>query len=110
MSGNEPGSAVGATWSGVGGEAVLGQPRAEPLLVAKPERQTSPFIFASPHSGRVYPPSFVRQSRLDPLTLRKSEDAYVDELFAAMPSLGAPLIAARFPRAFVDVNRAPGEI
>jgi N-formylglutamate deformylase len=110
MSGNEPGSAIGAALSGIGGDAVLDQLRAEPVLLAKPERQTSPFIFASPHSGRLYPPSFARQSRLDPVTLRKSEDAFVDELFADMPSLGAPLLAARFPRAFVDVNRAPGEI
>jgi N-formylglutamate amidohydrolase len=110
MSGNEPGSAVNVVMSGVAGDAVLDGLRAEPVLVAQPERQTAPFIFASPHSGRLYPASFARQSRLDPVTLRKSEDAFVDELFAAMPSLGAPLIAARFPRAFVDVNRAPGEI
>ena len=110
MSGDEPGGAVGAALSGITGDAVLDQLRAEPVLVAKPERQTSPFIFASPHSGRLYPPSFARQSRLDPVTLRKSEDAFVDELFADVPLLGAPLLAARFPRAFVDVNRAPGEI
>jgi N-formylglutamate deformylase len=84
--------------------------RSQPVLLLRPEQQRAPFIFASPHSGRIYPPSFLRRSRLDPITLRKSEDAFVDELFAAVPELGAPLIAARFPRAFVDVNRAPGEI
>jgi N-formylglutamate amidohydrolase len=110
MSGDESGGAVGAALSGITGDTVLDQLRGEPVLLAKPERQTSPFIFASPHSGRLYPPSFARQSRLDPVTLRKSEDAFVDELFADVPLLGAPLLAARFPRAFVDVNRAPGEI
>jgi N-formylglutamate deformylase len=110
MSGNEPGSAVNAALSSIAGDAVLDQLRAEPVLLACPERQTVPFIFASPHSGSLYPASFARQSRLDSVTLRKSEDAFVDELFAAMPSLGAPLLAARFPRAFVDANRAPGEI
>ena len=47
---------------------------------------------------------------MDPITLRKSEDAFVDELFAPVAELGAPLIAARFPRAFIDANRSPGEI
>ena len=72
--------------------------------------QTSPFVFASPHSGRLYPASFVAESRLTPLALRRSEDAFVDELFAAVAPLGAPLIAARFPRAFVDANRAAREL
>jgi N-formylglutamate deformylase len=84
--------------------------RARPVEVWRPGRQTAPFIFASPHSGRLYPESFARQTRLDPVSLRKSEDAFVDELFGSVPALGAPLIAARFPRAFVDVNRAPSEI
>src|SRR5215831_20675206 len=91
MSGNEPGNAVDAVMSGIAGDAVLNGLRAEPLLVAKPERQTAPFIFASPHSGRLYPASFARQSRLDPVSLRKSEDAFVDELFANVTALGAPL-------------------
>ena len=76
----------------------------------KPARQTLPFVFASPHSGRVYPTSLVSHSRLDAVTLRRSEDAFVDELFAGVTALGAPLIAARFPRAYCDVNRAPGEL
>jgi N-formylglutamate deformylase len=58
----------------------------------------------------VYPASFARQTKLDPISLRKSEDAFVDELFAPVAELGAPLLAARFPRAFVDANRSPGEI
>ncbi len=91
-------------------DGVLEDLTLRPVEVLVPERQTAPFIFASPHSGRLYPRSFVRQSRLDAVTLRKSEDAFVDELFASVSALGAPLIAARFPRAFVDVNRAPGEI
>jgi N-formylglutamate deformylase len=91
-------------------DAALEDLRSSPVAVLRPERQTAPFIFASPHSGRLYPESFARQTRLDPVSLRKSEDAFVDELFSSVTALGAPLIAARFPRAFVDVNRAPGEI
>lgn len=81
-----------------------------PFEVARPPEHAAPFVFCSPHSGRVYPRHFVAQSRLDPHTLRRSEDCYVDELFQAVPALGAPLIAARFPRAFLDVNREPYEL
>ena len=67
-------------------------------------------MFASPHSGRSYPQSLIAESRLDALTLRRSEDAFVDELFAGVAGLGAPLIAASFPRAYCDVNRAMSEL
>jgi N-formylglutamate deformylase len=83
---------------------------AEPVVVRTPRGQRAPFIFASPHSGRFYPLSFAQSSRLDPISLRRSEDAFVDELFDSVTELGAPLICARFPRAFVDANRAPGEL
>jgi N-formylglutamate deformylase len=83
---------------------------AEPYRLLEPAGQTVPFVFASPHSGRIYPESFVAQSRLGPLSLRRSEDAFVEELFAAAVDLGAPLIAARFPRAYLDVNRSPAEL
>lgn len=69
-----------------------------------------PFVFNSPHSGRDYPRAFVAASRLDATTLRRSEDTFVDELFAGAVSLGAPLMRARFPRAFIDVNREAYEL
>lgn len=80
------------------------------FMVVAPVVQTVPFVFCSPHSGRIYPKHFLSQSRLDPLTLRKSEDSLVDELFQSVARLGAPLIAARFPRAYLDVNREPYEL
>jgi len=83
---------------------------AEPFRLHRPFRQTVPFVFASPHSGRCYPASFIAQSRLSATNLRRSEDAFVDELFCGAVALGAPMIAARFPRAFLDANRAPSEI
>jgi len=83
---------------------------AEPFRIHRPSQQTVPFVFASPHSGSCYPASFVAKSRLSPVALRRSEDAFVDELFAGAVALGAPMIMARFPRAFLDVNRAPDEI
>jgi N-formylglutamate deformylase len=81
-----------------------------PFQIRRPDSQAIPFVFASPHSGRVYPSDFVTQSRLSALSLRRSEDAFVDELFAPAIALGAPLIAAEFPRAFVDANRNPAEL
>ena len=81
-----------------------------PILVARPVRQTSPLIFCSPHSGRIYPTPFLAMSRLGALALRRSEDAYVDQLFGSAVNHGAPLLAALFPRAYLDVNREPFEL
>jgi len=80
------------------------------LMLCQPLRQTVPVVFASPHSGRDYPEEFLAAARLDPLGLRRSEDSFVDELFAAAPRHGAPLLAARFPRAFCDANREAWEL
>lgn len=81
-----------------------------PVMVARPREMLAPVVFASPHSGRAYPAAFVSASRLDPLRLRRSEDSFVDELFAEVPGLGMPLVAATFPRAFCDANREPWEL
>jgi N-formylglutamate amidohydrolase len=78
--------------------------------ILEPDVRSSPVTFNSPHSGARYPASFLAASRLDPKTLRRSEDAYVDELFAPAPRFGAALMRAHFPRAFVDVNREPYEL
>lgn len=75
-----------------------------------PQRQVTPVIFASPHSGRAYSAAFLQQTVLDAQMIRSSEDAFVDELFAAATQYGAPLIAACMPRAFLDLNRAPDEL
>jgi N-formylglutamate deformylase len=83
---------------------------AAPLRLARPVRQTAPLVFASPHSGRNYPADFLAQARLDPVGLRRSEDCFVDDLFADAPAHGAPLLAATFPRAFCDANREPWEL
>lgn len=76
----------------------------------RPKAQATSVIFASPHSGRAYSPAFLEQSILDSRALRSSEDAFVDELLAAAPELGAPLLLADVPRAFLDLNRAPDEL
>ncbi len=81
-----------------------------PFDIRAPDVQTVPLVFASPHSGCEYPADFVANSQLDPLALRRSEDSFVDDLFAAAPALGAPILRALFPRAFIDVNREPFEL
>ena len=81
-----------------------------PFTVARPEALQGPLVFNSPHSGRIYPSTFLAASRLDSLALRRSEDAYVEELFGFVTSLGAPLLHAHFPRAYLDVNREPYEL
>ncbi|MGH6968932.1 MAG: N-formylglutamate amidohydrolase [Stellaceae bacterium] len=83
---------------------------AEPVEVLANGGQAVPLVLASPHSGADYPVEFLAASRLDALTLRRSEDSFVDEIFGATPALGAPLLRARFPRAYVDVNREPFEL
>ncbi len=84
--------------------------RPAPVVVRRPPVQTVPVVFASPHSGRIYSPEFLAAARLDPLSLRRSEDSFVDELFVDAPLYGAPLLTAHFPRAWCDVNREPWEL
>ena len=87
------------------------QPEASAAVeVLRPAVHSVPLVFASPHSGRDYSAEFVASARLDLHGLRRSEDSFVDELFAAAPELGAPLLTAKFPRAFCDVNREAWEL
>ncbi|MEM9733172.1 MAG: N-formylglutamate amidohydrolase [Pseudomonadota bacterium] len=81
-----------------------------PFMVEAPAEQRVPFVFNSPHSGRHYPASLLKNARLDTVQIRRSEDVMVDRLFSAMPRLGAPLLKACFPRAWLDVNREPYEL
>lgn len=83
---------------------------APPFEVREPEMHVAPFVFCSPHSGRVYPSVLRNAARLDLAQLRKSEDCLVDELFQGVVGEGAPLIAANFARAYLDVNREPYEL
>ncbi|WP_322867820.1 N-formylglutamate amidohydrolase [Aquicoccus sp. G2-2] len=75
-----------------------------------PEMRSTSVVFASPHSGRDYPWSFLRRTLLDAHSIRSSEDAFVDQLFDCAPSFGAPFLMAGAPRAFVDLNRSADEL
>lgn len=80
------------------------------FTLLRPKIQTAPVVFASPHSGCFYPQEFIKSVSLDALTLRHSEDAFVDELYEGVIMQGAPLLKANFPRAYVDLNREAFEL
>ncbi|MHA1127975.1 MAG: N-formylglutamate amidohydrolase, partial [Alphaproteobacteria bacterium] len=75
-----------------------------------PQNPRSCVVFSSPHSGAAYRADFLSSSRLDSTAIRSSEDAFVDDLFAAAPEFGAPLLCGKAPRAYVDLNRAVSEL
>ncbi len=80
----------------------------DPVIIRKPNGNTAPVVFDSPHSGTHYPDDF---DYVVPLKrLRWAEDPHIDELFAAAPDSGATLIAATFPRTYIDPNRAMTDI
>ncbi len=81
-----------------------------PYRLDRPRRILTPVVVASPHSGRHYPPEFLRATVLDERAIRSSEDAFMDILVEGAPGLGAPVIAAEYPRAWLDLNRSPEEL
>lgn len=91
-------------------EEAAGPEFSPPFEVREAGEPLCPLVFSSPHSGDVYPASFLEQTRLDALSLRRSEDAHVDALFAGASGVGAPLLRALFPRAYLDLNREPYEL
>jgi len=81
-----------------------------PFEILEPAESTAPVVFNSPHSGRIYPRSFLSAARLDLAMLRRSEDSFVDELILGVVGGGMPVMRAHFPRCYVDVNREPYEL
>jgi N-formylglutamate amidohydrolase len=100
----------GAASASVDGEALSAPKPEPPFTLIEPLRRTAPLIFASPHSGRRYPPELLADARVALISLRRSEDAYVDELFAGAAAHGAALLSATYARAYVDLNRDPAEL
>lgn len=81
-----------------------------PFEIVEPTRWRAPIIFNSPHSGRIYPDSFLRVSRLSVDQLRRSEDFMVDGLIGHLAEAGFGVVRVHFPRCYVDVNREPYEL
>jgi len=78
------------------------------LEVTKPNGEAAPVVLDSPHSGTRYPADF--RCIAPPHVIRKAEDAFVDELFAAAPDCGASLLRALFPRSYIDPNRSLDDV
>jgi N-formylglutamate amidohydrolase len=70
----------------------------------------TPLVFASPHSGRLYPPDMMAAAALDAQSIRRSEDAFVDDLIGRAPEFGVATISARYARAYIDLNREAFEL
>jgi N-formylglutamate deformylase len=81
-----------------------------PFEIMEPTVWRAPVIFNSPHSGAVYPDEFLKASRIDLPTLRRSEDSFMDELIVGLVDRGFPVARVNFPRCYVDVNREPYEL
>jgi N-formylglutamate amidohydrolase len=78
--------------------------------VAEGQAPLTPLVFASPHSGRCYPEDMMSAAALDATSIRRSEDAFVDDLIEGAAELGAAVITAGFARAYIDLNREPFEL
>lgn len=91
-------------------QGATGEAFAPAFEIIEPAEVACPFVFDAPHSGAIYPPSFLASGRLDRHAIRRSEDAHVDKLYVGMVRRGAPLMRARFPRAYLDLNREPYEL
>ena len=80
-----------------------------PFAVSDPVRPGR-FVFASPHSGSVYPADMDADPALAHASLASAEDALVDRLIATGTDHGAVVVVGRFGRAYVDLNRDPTDL
>ena len=78
------------------------------LLVHGPALPVLPIVLDSPHSGTVMPDDF--GAAVDAHALRDGEDCFVDALWQGAVDKGIPLLAAQFPRTYIDANRNAGDI
>ncbi len=67
-------------------------------------------VFASPHSGRIYPPELLARTRLPAQALRRGEDRFVDRLLGGVAAMGVPCVLGEIARAWIDLNRDPAEL
>ncbi|MEY4556648.1 MAG: hypothetical protein RL093_1767 [Pseudomonadota bacterium] len=89
--------------------AGAGESGDEAFVVLRPQTPGR-FVFASPHSGTVYPPEMRVDPALPEVSLRSAEDALVDSLIAPGVDLGATVVLGRLGRAWVDLNRDPADL
>jgi N-formylglutamate amidohydrolase len=80
----------------------------EPIMLHGPAQAEVPLVLDSPHSGTRFPPDF--GAAVSDFDLRDGEDCFVDELYLPATEFGVPLLAAQFPRTYIDANRHAGDI
>lgn len=73
-----------------------------------PEAAPIALVCDSPHSGVDYPADFGHA--VDRQVLRAAEDTHVEALWQDVPAAGGTLLAAHFPRSYVDANRSEDDI
>ena len=86
----------------------MSQELGQTVRVERPIGDALPLVVDSPHSGTAYPTDF--EAALPRALLRSSEDTWIDRLWGDAPAHGATLIAAEFPRCYIDPNRSLGDI
>jgi N-formylglutamate deformylase len=79
-----------------------------PFTLHPPVAPPVPLVCDSPHSGTDYPADY--DHAVPRALLRRGEDTHVDALWAAVPSVGGSLLAAHFPRTYVDCNRTEDDL
>jgi N-formylglutamate amidohydrolase len=89
--------------------AGAGQSGDDAFAVLRP-RLPGRFVFASPHSGAIYPSQMAADPALPEASLRSAEDALVDRLIASGVDHGATVVLGRLGRAWVDLNRDPADL
>jgi N-formylglutamate amidohydrolase len=85
-------------------------PLTPPFTIAQVTGEQVPVVLSSPHSGRVYPRAILDRLRVDATTLLALDDGPIDKLLQLGCETGAVLIAARYPRVVIDLNREPDEL
>jgi N-formylglutamate deformylase len=83
-------------------------PDEDVLVLHGPAEPGVPLVLDSPHSGRRMPPDF--RPQVDVASLRELEDCHIDALYRPAVALGVPLLAAQYPRTYIDANRHEGDV
>jgi N-formylglutamate amidohydrolase len=86
------------------------QPSSLPFTILPASGEAAPVVLSSPHSGRVYPKAVLERLRVNGRTLLPLDDGPIDKLVQLACEAGATLVAARYPRVVVDLNREPDEL
>jgi N-formylglutamate deformylase len=74
-----------------------------PFTLLAPTAPAVPLVCDSPHSGTHYPADYGHAVPRE--LLRRGEDTHVEALWEAVPAVGGTLLAAHFPRTYIDANR-----